>query len=73
MVLGVGLDTGKDPANTDGFLATGNYFDVLRIHPYLGRLFHASVERGPNSTPYIVLTYAHWYMVRTIARAIGHH
>jgi predicted permease len=61
MVLGVGLDTGKDPISANGFAATGNYFDVLRIHPYLGRLFHASDEHGPNSAPYIVLTYSYWH------------
>ncbi len=32
----------------------------LRIQPYLGRFFHASDEHGPNSAPYIVLTYAYW-------------
>ena len=61
MVLGVGFDTGKDPIAANGFAATGNYFDVLRIHPWLGRLFHASDEHGPNSAPYIVLTYAYWH------------
>ena len=61
MVLGVGFDTGKDPIAANGFAATGNYFDVLRIHPYLGRLFHASDEHGPNSAPYVVLTYAYWH------------
>src|SRR5271166_6601613 len=60
MVLGVGFDAGKDPIAANGFAATGNYFDVLRIHPYLGRLFHASDEHGPNSAPYVVLTYAYW-------------
>jgi predicted permease len=60
MVLGVGFDTGKNPIAANGFAATGNYFDVLRIHPYLGRLFHASDEHGPNSAPYVVLTYAYW-------------
>ena len=40
---------------------TGNYFDVLRIQPYLGRFFHASDEHGPNSAPYIVLGYAYWH------------
>jgi len=57
----VGLDTGNDPAAATGFSATGNYFDVLRIHPYLGRFFHPSDERGPNSAPYLVLTYAYWH------------
>jgi predicted permease len=39
---------------------TGNYFDALDVHPYLGRFFHASDEHGPNSAPYIVLPYAYW-------------
>ena len=41
--------------------ASGNYFDVLSIQPYLGRFFHASDEHGPNSAPYIVLSYAYWH------------
>ena len=57
----VGLDTGKSPSPAGGFAVTGNYFDVLRIQPYLGRFFHASDERGPNSAPYIVLTHAYWH------------
>ena len=61
MVLGVGFNAGKDPVAANGFATTGNYFDVLRIHPYLGRLFHASDEHGPNSAPYVVLTYAYWH------------
>jgi predicted permease len=59
--LGVGLDTGNDPTVANAFATTGNYFDVLRIHPYLGRFFHPSDEHGPNSAPYIVLTYAYWH------------
>src|SRR5205814_1723391 len=46
---------------TWGVEASGNYFDALRIHPYLGRFFHASDEHGLNSTPYIVLSYAYWH------------
>ena len=61
MVLGVGLDTGKDPSVANGFATTGNYFDVLRIRPYLGRFFNVSDERGPDSAPYMVLTYAYWH------------
>ncbi len=57
----VGLDTGKSPSPATGFAVTGNYFDVLRVRPYLGRFFHASDERGPNSAPYIVLTHAYWH------------
>jgi len=61
MVLGVGLDTGKDAIVANGFATTGNYFDVLRIHPFLGRFFHASDEHGFNSAPYIVLAYSYWH------------
>ena len=57
----VGLDTGKNPSFAAGFATTGNYFNVLRIHPYLGRFFDSSDERGPNSAPYLVLTYAYWH------------
>ncbi len=57
----VGLDTGQDPTVASGFATTGNYFDVLRIHPYLGRFFSRSDEHGPNSAPYLVLSYAYWH------------
>jgi len=42
------------------YTASGNYFDVLGIRPYLGRFFHASDEHGANSAPYIVLSYSYW-------------
>ena len=57
----VGLDTGKDPSVFNGFATSGNYFDVLRIQPYLGKFFHASDEHGRNSAPYIVLSYGYWH------------
>ena len=33
--LGAALDTGKAAVVANGFAITGNYFDVLHIHPYL--------------------------------------
>jgi predicted permease len=60
MVLGVGMDPGNDPAIANGFAVTGNYFNVLGVHPWLGRFFRAADEHGPNSAPYLVLTYAYW-------------
>jgi predicted permease len=57
----VGLATGKEAVRANGFATTGNYFDVLRIQPYLGRFFHGSDEHGPNSAPYIVLSYTYWH------------
>jgi hypothetical protein len=52
-----GIDTGKDPSLSWLYQVSGNYFDELGIQPHLGRLIHASDERGPNSAPYIVLSY----------------
>ncbi len=57
----VGLDTGNNPAIAAGYATSGNYFDVLKIQPYLGRVFHTSDEHGPNSAPYIVLSYSYWH------------
>jgi predicted permease len=57
----VGLDTGENPSRATGYATSGNYFDVLRIEPYLGRFFHSSDEHGPNSAPYLVLSYAYWH------------
>jgi len=57
----VGLDTGANPSSAWVVLVTGNYFDGLRLQPYLGRLFHPSDEHGANSAPYIVLTHAYWH------------
>ena len=56
-----GLDTGKDPSRVWTVQVSGNYFDVLGIQPYLGHFFHRSDEHGPNSAPYIVLSYAYWH------------
>ena len=56
-----GLDTGKDPSNVWVYETSGNYFDALRLQPYLGSFFHASDEHGPDSAPYVVLTYAYWH------------
>ena len=56
-----GLDTGGNLARAFVDEVTGNYFDVFGIQPYLGRFFHPSDEHGPNSAPYIVLTYDYWH------------
>jgi len=55
------LDTGNDPSRAWIDEASGNYFDALGVKPYLGRFFHGSDEHGPNSAPYIVLTYDYWH------------
>jgi predicted permease len=59
--LGTAIDTGNDPRAAGGFATTGNYFTVLDVHPYLGRLYSASDEHGPGSAPYLVLSYEYWH------------
>ena len=56
----VGVNNGGNPEPAWIYEASGNYFDVLGVEPYLGRFFHASDDRGPDSNPYIVLSYAYW-------------
>jgi predicted permease len=56
-----GLDTGENPSRVWLYEVSGNYFDVLGIQPFLGRLFHGSDEHGANSAPYIVLSYSYWH------------
>ena len=55
-----GLGTGHSAVSAWLYEASGNYFDVLGIEPYLGRFFHLSDEHGENSSPNIVLSYAYW-------------
>jgi predicted permease len=57
----VGLNMGKEPILAAGFATSGNYFDVLRVKPFLGRFFSSSDEHGHNSAPYLVLSYAYWH------------
>src|SRR5713226_4616786 len=48
----VALNTCEGPSLIWGVESSSNYFDALRIQPYLGRFFHASDDRGLNSAPY---------------------
>jgi predicted permease len=56
-----GLDAGDGASPAWGYKTSGNYFDLLEIQPYLGRFFNPSDENGPNSAPYMVLTYTYWH------------
>jgi len=57
----VAMNASDGPSLIWGMEASSNYFDALRIQPYLGRFFHGADEHGPNSAPYIVLSYAYWH------------
>jgi len=55
-----GLSTGHASYSCWFYKVSGNYFDMLGVQPLTGRIFHASDEHGPNSAPYIVLSYDFW-------------
>ena len=57
----VAINTGEASSVEWNVEASCNYFDALRIQPYLGRFFHDSDDHGPNSAPYMVLSYDYWH------------
>jgi predicted permease len=60
-IVSAGLDTGHNATQFWGYEVSGNYFDALRIRPFLGRFFHDSDEHGSNSAPYLVISHAYWH------------
>ena len=52
--------TGSTTTKSFGYFVSGNYFDLLGVHPALGRFLHANDEHGINSAPYIVLSHEFW-------------
>jgi putative ABC transport system permease protein len=44
----------------EGELVTGNYFDVLGVRPFLGRVLTAQDETASGANPVTVLTYGYW-------------
>ena len=43
-----------------GELVSGNYFDVLGVRPWAGRLFTQDDDRTPSAHPVAVLSYGFW-------------
>src|SRR5277367_1240054 len=41
-------------------LVSGNYFQVLGVRPYLGRVFGSPDETAPGGKPVTVLSYGYW-------------
>jgi predicted permease len=56
----INLETGGIPVRTWGYLATGNYFDVLGVKPALGRFFHQQDDLHAGEAPYAVLSFESW-------------
>ncbi len=54
------LESANGATRIWGLLATGNYFDVLGVHPAIGRFFHQADDLHPRESPYAVLSYNSW-------------
>ena len=61
ILVSVGLDTGKNPSQPWGYEVAGNYFQAMDVQPFLGRFFSVADEHGPNSAPYLVLSWSYWH------------
>jgi predicted permease len=60
-IIFAGIDSGRSPSRVMGYEVSGNYFDALQVQPYLGRFFHSTDEHGPDSAPYLVISYPYWH------------
>lgn len=54
------LRTNAEPQPIFGELASGNYFSVLGVKPFLGRTFLSEEDGAPGAHPVVVLSYAFW-------------
>lgn len=54
---------GGEPMLTLGEIVSANYFDVLGIHPVLGRSFSSEEDRTPGTHPVVVIGYDFWQRV----------
>src|SRR4051794_13433806 len=53
--------TGRgDPQLLMAHMVTGNYFDVLGVHPVVGRGFLPEEDAGPGAAPVAVISHALW-------------
>lgn len=55
-----GVSWHNQAADTNGELVSGNYFQVLGLHPALGRLFTQADETAKDANPVAVLSYDYW-------------
>ena len=56
----MGFESNGVPSRVWGYLATGNYFDLMGVKPLIGRFFHQSDDVQRGASPYAVLSYNCW-------------
>ncbi len=57
----VGLETSSGAQPVWGYEVSGNYFGMLGVGPYLGRLMQPTADRSPGASSYVVLSYNCWH------------
>ena len=57
---GAGVLWNNSPGIANAELVSGNYFDVLGVHPAAGRLFVQSDDMQPEANPIVALSYGYW-------------
>lgn len=58
--VNAGLSWHNQAEARDGEVVTGNYFELLGLHPAAGRLFTAQDESAKDANPVVVLSYEYW-------------
>jgi predicted permease len=56
----VSLSGRESAENITGGMVSGNFFQVLRVSPWRGRLFTAADDQAPGANPVTVLSYGLW-------------
>jgi putative ABC transport system permease protein len=56
----VGVQWHNQPEVADTELVSGNYFDILGVHPAVGRLFVPSDDVAPEANPVAVISFIYW-------------
>jgi putative ABC transport system permease protein len=59
-VATVGISWQNQAENESTEVVTGNYFEMLGLHPALGRLFVIEDDTAKNANPVLVLSYTYW-------------
>ena len=57
---GVGVSWHNQAENKDAEVVSGNYFQVLGLHPAAGRLLSPQDDTAKNANPVVVLSFDYW-------------
>jgi predicted permease len=59
-IAAMGLQIGEGTDRAWGYLATGNYFQMLGLQPAVGRFFTPDEDAARGASPYAVLSFETW-------------